>query len=90
MAEDKDVYKTLMLGQEAYVASKFSQTNVRTIIQPVGSGGPIDPLDQYGKIGWKASVVSGVLNSNAIHMPAGPIEHDEIVEAILRWETYFR
>lgn len=61
-----DVYGTLMFGQESYLVSKFSMQNVRTIIKPPGSGGPVDPLDQYGSIGWKASVVSGVLNQNAI------------------------
>jgi N4-gp56 family major capsid protein len=61
-----DVYATLMFGQEAYLVSKFSMQNVRTIIKPPGSGGPVDPLDQYGSIGWKASVTAGVLNANAI------------------------
>lgn len=61
-----DVYITLFLGRDAYLVSRFSTQNVRTIIKPIGTAGPIDPLDQFGSIGWKASVVAGVLNSNAL------------------------
>ena len=87
---DTDPYKTIYLGNEAYTVSKFSDRNVRTIIQPVGSGGPVDPLDQFGSIGWKASLVTGVLGQSAvIPLPDGPIQHDEIVEATKKWEAYF-
>lgn len=65
-ASATDVYATLFFGQEAYLVSKFSMQNVRTIIKPPGSGGPVDALDQYGSIGWKASVVAGRLNENAM------------------------
>lgn len=61
-----DAYVTLFFGQESYLVSKFSMQNVRTIIKPPGSGGPVDALDQYGSIGWKASVMANVLNTNAI------------------------
>jgi len=61
-----DVLATLFFGQESYLVSKFSMQNVRTIIKPPGSGGPVDPLDQYGSIGWKASATAGILNQNAI------------------------
>jgi hypothetical protein len=30
------------------------------------TAGPLDPLDQFGSIGWKASVVAGVLQTLAI------------------------
>lgn len=61
-----DVYVTLFFGQESYLVSKFSMQNVRTIIKPPGSGGPVDALDQYGSIGWKASVTAGILNDSAL------------------------
>lgn len=61
-----DVYATLFLGRDAYLVSRFSTQNVRTIIKPIGTAGPLDPLDQFGSIGWKASVVAGILNQNAI------------------------
>jgi N4-gp56 family major capsid protein len=60
------VYGTLFFGEDSYLVSKFSLQNVRTIIKPPGSGGPIDALDQYGSIGWKASVTAGVLNLSSL------------------------
>lgn len=87
-SDASDPYKTLFLGKEAYEVSKFSDRNVRTIIiHPVGSAGP-DPLDQYGKISWKASVVTGILNQNTIPT-VGPIQRDEIWEATQRWMKFF-
>ncbi|GAC1468375.1 MAG: hypothetical protein NVSMB70_13650 [Chamaesiphon sp.] len=61
-----DSYGTLVFGEDSYIVSKFSLQNVRSIIKPPGTGGPIDALDQYGSIGWKASATAGVLNTNAI------------------------
>ena len=61
-----DVYATLFIGRDAYLVSRFSTQNVRTIIKPIGTAGPLDPLDQFGSIGWKASVVAGILNQNAL------------------------
>lgn len=61
-----DVYVTLFCGRDSYLVSRFSTQNVRTIIKPIGTAGPLDPLDQFGSIGWKASVVAGVLNANAL------------------------
>ena len=61
-----DVYGTLFLGRDSYLVSRFSTQNVRTIIKPIGTAGPLDPLDQFGSIGWKASVVAGILQNNAI------------------------
>lgn len=60
------VYGTVFLGRDAYLVSRFSTQNVRTIIKAVGESGPLDPLDQIGSIGWKASVAAGVLQANAI------------------------
>lgn len=61
-----DVYATLFCGRDSYLVSRFSTQNVRTIIKPIGTAGPLDPLDQFGSIGWKASCVAGILNQNAI------------------------
>ena len=72
-----DVYATLFLGRDAYLVSRFSTQNVRTIIKPIGTAGPLDPLDQFGSIGWKASVVAGILNQNAIVM----VEHTSSLAA---------
>lgn len=61
-----DIYATLFVGRDAYLVSRFSTQNVRTIIKPIGTAGPLDPLDQFGSIGWKASVVAGILNDSAM------------------------
>lgn len=61
-----DVYITLFMGRDSYLVSRFGTQNVRTIIKPIGTAGPLDPLDQFGSIGWKASVVAGRLQDNAI------------------------
>lgn len=79
-----DIYETLFLGKEAYEVTKFSQKNVRTVIQPIGSSGP-DPLDQYGKIGWKASIQAAI-----VHPLKMPDEYFwEMVEAINKWRDFF-
>jgi hypothetical protein len=72
--DQKDIYKTVMMGKEAYLASKFSTQNVRTIIKPVGSSGAFDPLDQFGSIGWKASV---------------DFPLTEMEKAVAKWRGYF-
>src|SRR5438034_1029111 len=72
-----DVYATMFLGRDAYLVSRFSTQNVRTIIKPIGTAGPLDPLDQFGSIGWKASVVAGILNQAAIVL----VEHTSSLSA---------
>ena len=57
-----DVYATMILGQEYYGISEFGAMSARTYIKPVGSAGAKDPLDQYGSVGWKASVAAARLN----------------------------
>jgi hypothetical protein len=74
-----DVYKTIFMGKEAYEVTKFSTQNVRTIIHPVGSAGP-DPLDQYGSIGWKASM-KVTFNEDLIY--------GEYWAAVKKWQDYF-
>ncbi len=61
-----DVYSTFCFGKESYIVSRFSTQSVRVLIKPVGSAGALDPLEQFGTIGWKASLVAGVLNVNAM------------------------
>jgi len=72
-----DVYATLFVRLDAYLVSRFSVQNVRTIIKPIGTAGPLDPLDQFGSIGWKASVVAGILNDNAMVR----VEHTALLSA---------
>lgn len=46
-----DVYATLFVGRDSYLVSRFSSQNVRTIIKPIGTAGPLDPLDQFNITG---------------------------------------
>ena len=59
-----DVYECVMLGKEAYAVTELSAQQARTIIHPRGSGGHLDPLEQYSTIGWKAALAAVILNQN--------------------------
>lgn len=59
-----DVYQSLFFGREYYGISEFSTQNFKTVIKPVGSGGTTDPLNQFGTVGWKASLTAARLNEN--------------------------
>lgn len=51
----KDVYSTLVLGQNAYGVTEVSGMGLRHIVKQLGSGGTSDPLNQRATAGWKAS-----------------------------------
>lgn len=57
-----DVYRTVIVGMEAYAQSRISGQAMRNIIKPLGSGGSADPLDQRQTSGWKATFVGTRLN----------------------------
>lgn len=59
-----DIYEVIMLGDEAYGVSELSSMAARTIIHPRGSGGHVDPLEQYSTIGWKAALAAKILNND--------------------------
>ena len=56
------VYATPVIGEEAYGEVKFSSDTVRLIVKGVGSAGALDPLNQFGTVGWKASYNAAILN----------------------------
>lgn len=56
------VYLTPVIGEEAIAEVKFSSDTVRLIVKGVGSAGALDPLNQFGTVGWKASYAAKVLN----------------------------
>lgn len=66
-----DVYQTHVLGEEAYGVIKFDALPARVITKDRGTSGVVDPLDQTGSIGWKASHTAVILNQ-ALHVV---IEH---------------
>lgn len=54
-AAGADVFSTLIYGANAYGTIKLGSTggNVRIIMNPPGSSGALDPLEQRGTIAWK-------------------------------------
>jgi N4-gp56 family major capsid protein len=61
-----DVYKTIILGANAYGITRISGEAIRNIVKPLGSSGTADPLDQRATSGWKATFVAKILNENAM------------------------
>ncbi len=62
-----DVYATLIYGQNAYgdIELGGNGKNVRIIINPPGSAGAADPLEQRGTIAWKVQGFTSVILQDA-------------------------
>ncbi len=52
-AKGRDVYVTLVLGDNAYGVTSIEGGGLEHIFKPRGSGGTSDPLNQRSTIGWK-------------------------------------
>jgi N4-gp56 family major capsid protein len=78
LANAVHVFRSVMLGDEAYGEVKYSEDTMDIIVKPVGSAGAADPLNQYGTIGWKAAIGVAILNQNFIQR----IEHATSVNAL--------
>lgn len=59
-----DVHATLVFGMNAYGTVKVSNTSTEVIVKPKTSGGPENPLNQYGTVGWKQYYVAKILNDD--------------------------
>lgn len=70
-ASSADVHATLIIGKDAYGATRISGKAMENIIKPLGSGGTEDPLNQRATSGWKATFVGLILNDDFM----GRIEH---------------
>ena len=57
-AAGRDVYATLIMGEDAYGVTEIEGGGLRHIVKQLGSGGTSDPLDQRSTVGWKASRVA--------------------------------
>ena len=57
-AEGRDVYATLILGDNAYGTTQPAGEGLQHIIKQLGSAGTSDPLDQRASVGWKAMKVA--------------------------------
>lgn len=53
--EGRDVYSTLILGDNAYGTTEISGGGLEHIVKQLGSAGAADPLNQRGSCGWKAT-----------------------------------
>ena len=51
----RDVYATLVLGDNAYGTTELSGGGLQHIVKQLGSAGTADPLNQRATVGWKAT-----------------------------------
>ena len=57
-AEGRDVYATLILGDNAYGTTELGYGGLEHIVKQLGSAGTSDPLNQRATVGWKANKVT--------------------------------
>ena len=57
-AEGRDVYATLVLGDNAYGTTRLEDGGLQHIVKQLGSAGTSDPLNQRATAGWKADKVT--------------------------------
>lgn len=57
-ADGKDVYSTIVLGENAYGTTEISGGGLQHIVKQLGSAGTADPLNQRATVGWKALKVA--------------------------------
>ena len=57
-AEGRDVYATLVLGDNAYGTTQVGGEGLQHIVKQLGSAGTSDPLNQRATVGWKAGKVT--------------------------------
>jgi len=54
-SEGREVYATLILGDNAYGTTEIEGGGLTLIVKQLGSGGASDPLDQRASVAWKAT-----------------------------------
>lgn len=54
-ANGRDVYSTLMIGDNAYGVTEIQGGGLQHIVKQLGSSGTADPLNQRATVGWKAT-----------------------------------
>lgn len=57
-----DVYASLFFGANAYGVINLDGHSLRTFYKPLGSAGTADPIDQQQSMGWKATIITKILN----------------------------
>lgn len=58
VANNRDVYATLILGANAYGVTEVTGGGLQHIVKQLGSAGTADPLNQRATAGWKAIKVA--------------------------------
>lgn len=85
-ADGRDVYATLVLGEDAYGVTELTGGGLEHIVKQLGSGGTTDPLDQRATAGWKATKVAERLvepymvrieTTSSYTAPASPATFDD-------------
>ena len=57
----RDVYATLVMGDNAYGTTELTGGGLQHIVKQLGSAGTADPLNQRATVGWKATKVAARL-----------------------------
>ena len=57
-SEGRDVYATLIFGENAYGTTALADGGLEHIVKQLGSAGSSDPLNQRATVGWKATKVT--------------------------------
>lgn len=65
-AVNKNVYRTLIFGDNAYGVTEVEGGGLQTIVKQKGSAGTADPLNQKSSVGWKAMLTAEILNPDYI------------------------
>ncbi len=60
-AEGRDVYATMVFGENAYGTTEITGGGLELIVKQLGSAGTSDPLNQRATVGWKATKVTARL-----------------------------
>jgi N4-gp56 family major capsid protein len=60
-SSDRDVYCTLVLGDNAYGVTEVTGGGLEFIVKQLGSSGTADPLNQRATAGWKAIKTAEIL-----------------------------
>jgi N4-gp56 family major capsid protein len=63
-AAGRDVYSTLVLGEDAYGTTEIAGGGLENIVKQLGSAGTADPLNQRATTGWKATKTAEILVDN--------------------------
>lgn len=63
-ADGRDVYSTLIIGENAYGTTELSGGGLEHIVKQLGSAGTADPLNQRATAGWKATKAAVILVDN--------------------------